>query len=125
MNRPPSSQPSRGSGSGRQRSLMRYACVVASAHHPELREILAPRRNAARDAVQDFLVAHGVAPQEAGHRTVTLLACVDQLVFDRLVDGGPGGELDQEIRDLRAVALGRTAARGREPPVVGPREAGP
>ncbi|MGW0701005.1 TetR/AcrR family transcriptional regulator [Streptomyces sp. NPDC002867] len=99
-------------GPGRQRSLARYACAVESVHHPELREILAPRRNAARDVVQDFLVAHGVPPEEAGRRTITLLACVDGLVFDRLVNSDQEGGLDREVGDLLAVALGRTAAGG-------------
>ncbi|MFD7240212.1 TetR/AcrR family transcriptional regulator [Streptomyces syringium] len=73
-------------GDGRERSLARYACAVESARHPELREILVPRENAARDAVRDFLAAQGV--KDAEGRTLTLLACVDGLVFDRLVGGG-------------------------------------
>jgi DNA-binding transcriptional regulator YbjK len=73
-------------GEGRERSLARFACAVESARHPELREILVPRENAARDAVRDFLAARGVTDPE--RRTVTLLACVDGLVFDRLVGGG-------------------------------------
>ncbi|MCX4986145.1 TetR/AcrR family transcriptional regulator [Streptomyces sp. NBC_00572] len=73
-------------GDGRRRSLARYACALESVHHPELREILVPRDNAGRRLVEAFLVAHGVA--DAGERTVTLLTCVDGLVFDRLVNGG-------------------------------------
>lgn len=56
----------------------------------------------------------------AKRSTVTLLACVDGLVFDRLVNNGREGnldrdldrELDRDIGDLVAVALGRTASRG-------------
>ncbi|MFI2188442.1 TetR/AcrR family transcriptional regulator [Streptomyces sioyaensis] len=88
-------------GDGRRRSLARYACAVESVHHPELREILVLRENVARQAVCDFLVAHGIT--DAGDRTVTLLTCVDGLVFDRLVNGG--SVPDQEIRTLVAAAL--------------------
>lgn len=88
-------------GEGRRRSLARYACAIESVHHAELREILVPRRNAARQAVHDFLAAQGVADAEG--RTVTLLTCVDGLVFDRLVGGGAVS--DQEIRSLVAAAL--------------------
>ncbi|MFF5255885.1 TetR/AcrR family transcriptional regulator [Streptomyces leeuwenhoekii] len=87
-------------GEGRRRSLARYACAIESVHHPELREILVPRENAARQAVRDFLAARGVADAEA--RTVTLLSCVDGLVFDRLVGGGSVSE--QEIHGLVAAA---------------------
>ena len=88
-------------GEGRRRSLARYACAIESVHHPELREILAPRHNAGRQVVRDFLGAHGVTDVE--ERTVTLLTCVDGLVFDRLVGGGTVSE--EEIRGLVAVAL--------------------
>ncbi|MFJ1750615.1 TetR/AcrR family transcriptional regulator [Streptomyces sp. NPDC088116] len=88
-------------GDGRRRSLARYACAIESVHHPELREILVPRRNAARQAVDDFFTAHGVT--DAEDRTVTLLTCVDGLVFDRLVGGGTVS--DHEIRGLVAAAL--------------------
>lgn len=89
-------------GEGRQRSLARYACAVESVRHPELREILVPRRNAAREAVRAFLHAQGVADAEG--RTLTLLACVDGLVFDRLVGGG-GAVPRDEIAGLVAAAL--------------------
>ncbi|GGZ29503.1 TetR/AcrR family transcriptional regulator [Streptomyces poonensis] len=88
-------------GDGRRRSLARYACALESVHHPELREILVPRRNAGRQVVHDFLAAQGVA--DAEDRTVTLLTCVDGLVFDRLVGGGTVS--DQEIHGLVAAAL--------------------
>ncbi|MGW1891167.1 TetR/AcrR family transcriptional regulator [Streptomyces sp. NPDC002004] len=86
---------------GRRRSLARYACAIESVHHPELREILVPRENAGRHVVRDFLAAHGVA--EAEERTVTLLTCVDGLVFDRLVNGGRVSE--KEIGRLVTAAL--------------------
>ncbi|MCX4736486.1 TetR family transcriptional regulator C-terminal domain-containing protein [Streptomyces sp. NBC_01363] len=88
-------------GRGRQRSLAHYACAVESVRHPELREILVPRQNAAREAVRAFLEARGVADAEG--RTLTLLACVDGLVFDRLVGGG--GVPRDEIAGLVAAAL--------------------
>ncbi|MFG2132911.1 TetR/AcrR family transcriptional regulator [Streptomyces sp. NPDC048751] len=88
-------------GEGRRRSLARYACALESVRHPELREILVPRENAARQVAQDFLAARGYA--DAGERTITLLVCVDGLVFDRLVSGG--GVSEAEIRGLVAAAL--------------------
>ncbi|MFD0339774.1 TetR/AcrR family transcriptional regulator [Streptomyces sp. NPDC127117] len=88
-------------GEGRQRSLARYACAVGSVRHPELREILVPRQNTARDVVRAFLRAQGVADAEG--RTLTLLTCVDGLVFDRPVGGG--GVPRGEIAGLVAAAL--------------------
>ncbi len=90
-------------GDGRRRSLARYACALESVHHPELREILVPRQNAGRQVVRDFLTAQGVADEDAKDRTITLLTCVDGLVFDRLVNGGSVSS--QEIRGLVAAAL--------------------
>ncbi|GAB2725134.1 TetR/AcrR family transcriptional regulator [Kitasatospora kifunensis] len=86
---------------GRRRSLARYACAIESVHHPELREILVPHENAGQRVVRDFLAALGLADADA--RTVTLLTCVDGLVFDRLVSGGSVS--DQEIRRLVGAAL--------------------
>ncbi|MFJ9696978.1 TetR/AcrR family transcriptional regulator [Kitasatospora sp. NPDC101183] len=88
-------------GEGRRRSLARYACAVESVRDEELREILVPRENAGRAAVRAFLTERGVADPEA--RTTTLLACVDGLVFDRLVGGG--GVRAEEIEGLVAAAL--------------------
>ncbi|OLZ63016.1 TetR family transcriptional regulator [Streptomyces sp. IMTB 2501] len=88
-------------GDGRTRSLARYACAVESVRHPELREILVPRENLGRQLVCDFLAGQGVA--DAADRTVTLLTCVDGLVFDRLVNGGDVRE--EEVRGLVAAAL--------------------
>ncbi|MFF0431329.1 TetR/AcrR family transcriptional regulator [Streptomyces sp. NPDC004327] len=72
-------------GEGRRRSLARYACVLESVRDPELRDILVPRENPGRRAVRDFLAGRGVTDPEA--RTLTLLACVDGLVLDRVVAG--------------------------------------
>lgn len=88
-------------GQGRERTLARYACAVESVRHPELREILTPRENAARDVMRDFLARQGVA--DPGARTLTLLACVDGLVFDRLVGGGQVSE--EEIASLVTAAV--------------------
>ncbi|MGW2250610.1 TetR/AcrR family transcriptional regulator [Kitasatospora sp. NPDC001660] len=88
-------------GEGRRRSLARYACAVESVRDPELREILVPRENAGRAVVRAFLVERGVA--EPVERTTTLLACIDGLVFDRLVGGGEVRE--DEIRGLVSAAL--------------------
>ncbi|RKT19767.1 TetR family transcriptional regulator [Streptomyces sp. 1114.5] len=94
-------------GEGRRRSLARYACAVESVRDPELREILVPRENAGRAAVRAFLAERGV-PDPDG-RTGTLLACVDGLVFDRLV--GEGEPEADEIEGLVAAAL-RGASAG-------------
>lgn len=51
--------------------------------------------------MRDFLALHGVADVEG--RTLTLLACVDGLVFDRLLAGGSVPE--EEIRGLVTAAL--------------------
>nr|WP_308368694.1 TetR family transcriptional regulator C-terminal domain-containing protein [Streptomyces sp. ISL-36] len=95
-------------GEGRRRSLARYACAVESVRDPELRDILIPRENPARDAVRRFLAAHRVEDPEG--RTLTLLACVDGLVFDRLVRGGDVSV--EEVEGLVTAAL-RPAGAGR------------
>lgn len=94
-------------GEGRRRSLARYACAVESVRDPELREILVPRENAGRAVVRTFLAEQGVADPDG--RTATLLACIDGLVFDRLVGGGETGA--DELQGLVAAAL-RGAAVG-------------
>ncbi|WP_093616911.1 TetR family transcriptional regulator C-terminal domain-containing protein [Streptomyces indicus] len=96
-------------GEGRRRTLARYACTVESVHQPELREILRPRENAGRDLVRTFLAAHGALDPES--RTLTLLACVDGLVFDRLTGGGEVSE--DEVRGLVDAALRGDDATGR------------
>ncbi|WP_369033930.1 TetR/AcrR family transcriptional regulator [Streptomyces adonidis] len=88
-------------GEGRRRSLARYACAIESVRHPELREVLVPRDNPARRVAAEFLAGRGV--RDAPGRTVTLLTCVDGLVFDRLVNGGEVSA--EEIGGLVASAL--------------------
>ncbi|MFI0975787.1 TetR/AcrR family transcriptional regulator [Streptomyces sp. NPDC021093] len=88
-------------GEGRRRSLARYACAVESVRDPELREILLPRENAGREKVRLFLAEHGVPQTELESRSHTLLACIDGLVFDRLVSGG---EVPREALDLLVAA---------------------
>jgi DNA-binding transcriptional regulator YbjK len=89
-------------GPGRRRTLARYACTIESVRHPELREILVPRDNSGHAAVRLFLAAHGV-PEPAA-RAIPFLACVDGLVFARLVAGD--GEVPREdVRVLVAAAL--------------------
>ena len=98
---------------GRARSLARYACTVESVRHPELREILTHRENAADSALRAFLAAHGVPDPDA--RARTLESCVDGLVFDRLVRGGAVPR--EELRGLVVAAL-------REPDTPQPLESG-
>ncbi|MEU8543920.1 TetR family transcriptional regulator C-terminal domain-containing protein [Streptomyces sp. NPDC048717] len=94
-------------GAGRRRSLARYACVLESVRDPELRDILVPRENPGRRTVRDFLAARGVPDPEA--RTLTLLACVDGLVLDRVVTANDAvsgrDEVRKEIEGLVAAAL--------------------
>jgi DNA-binding transcriptional regulator YbjK len=89
------------SASGRRRTLARYACTVESVRHPELREILTPRDNAAHVAVRAFLAAHGAPDPTA--RTLTLLYCVDGLVFNGLTTGGRVRR--EDVEGLVAAAL--------------------
>ncbi|MEV5550164.1 TetR family transcriptional regulator C-terminal domain-containing protein [Streptomyces sp. NPDC052309] len=88
-------------GPGRRRTLARYTCAVESLNHPELREILTPRDNAAQATVRAFLAARG-AP-DAPARTRTLLHCVDGLVFNALTQGG--GVPREDVAGLVAGAL--------------------
>ncbi|MFC5885272.1 MULTISPECIES: TetR/AcrR family transcriptional regulator [Kitasatospora] len=103
-------------GEGRRRSLARYACAVESVRDPELREILVPRENAGRAVVRAFVAAQGVPDPEG--RTLTLLACIDGLVFDRLVCGG--GVRQDEIEGLVAAALRSPGGAAPEAPSAGP-----
>lgn len=74
------------SGPATRRTLARYTCTVESVRHPELGEILTPHDNAAHTAVRSFLADRGVPDPAA--RTLTLLRCVDGLVFNGLTRGG-------------------------------------
>ncbi|GAA1866684.1 TetR/AcrR family transcriptional regulator [Asanoa iriomotensis] len=70
---------------GRERTLARYACLLEATHRPELRTILEYGR-ASRDQARTLMEAAGVAnPSQAGDHFV---ACVDGLLFDRMVGAG-------------------------------------
>jgi len=70
---------------GRERTLARYACLLEATHHPELRTILEYGRTS-RDQARALMTAAGVAdPAQAGDHFV---ACVDGLLFDRMVGAG-------------------------------------
>lgn len=96
---------------GRTRTLARYACLLEATHHEELRGILAygavPRDHATR-----LLRAAGADdPRTAGTHFV---ACVDGLLFDRLIGAGalasPPPGTEENRRDL-ALAV-RSVLRG-------------
>ncbi|AVT37622.1 TetR/AcrR family transcriptional regulator [Plantactinospora sp. BB1] len=100
---------------GRTRTLARYACLLEATHHPELREILS-YGTASRTQARALLRQAGAAdPERSGNH---LVACVDGLLFDRLVGAGsltapaPGSEqsrqdLHQAVRTvLFAMAAG-------------------
>ncbi|WP_229068830.1 TetR/AcrR family transcriptional regulator [Actinoplanes sp. DH11] len=70
---------------GRNRTLARYACLLEATHHPEIRTILA-YGDASRAQSAAMLAAAGVPdPERAGRH---LVACIDGLLFDRLVGAG-------------------------------------
>jgi len=98
---------------GRTRTLARYACLLEATHHPELRTILA-YGNASRAQARALLAAAGAEePDQAGAHFV---ACVDGLLFDRLIGAGaltaptPGSPESRE--DLRAAVRTLLAAFG-------------
>jgi DNA-binding transcriptional regulator YbjK len=69
----------------RNRTLARYACLLEATHHPELRTILA-YGDSSRAQARAMLAAAGAPhPEQAGDR---LVACIDGLLFDRLVGAG-------------------------------------
>jgi DNA-binding transcriptional regulator YbjK len=69
----------------RNRTLARYACLLEATHHPELRTILA-HGNSSRAQARAMLAATGAPhPEQAGDH---LVACIDGLLFDRLVGAG-------------------------------------
>ncbi|GAA3723752.1 hypothetical protein GCM10022225_00770 [Plantactinospora mayteni] len=87
---------------GRTRTLARYACLLEATHHPELREILS-YGIAFRTQARALLARAGATdPERTGNH---LVACVDGLLFDRLVGAGsltapdPGSE--QSRQDLQ------------------------
>ncbi|MBE1488113.1 TetR/AcrR family transcriptional regulator [Plantactinospora soyae] len=110
---------------GRTRTLARYACLLEATHHPELRDILA-YGTASRTQARALLSRAGAAdPEQRGNH---LVACVDGLLFDRLVGAGsltapaPGSEqsrrdLHQAVRTvLFAMAGIDPGSTGTEPP---------
>ncbi|MFU8849781.1 TetR/AcrR family transcriptional regulator [Micromonospora sp. SL1-18] len=69
----------------RHRTLARYACLLEATHHPELRTIL-EHGDASRAQSRSMLAAAGAQnPAQAGDH---LVACIDGLLFDRLVGAG-------------------------------------
>jgi DNA-binding transcriptional regulator YbjK len=69
----------------RNRTLARYACLLEATHHPELRSILT-HGDASRAQSRAMLAAAGAAdPERAGDH---LVACIDGLLFDRLIGAG-------------------------------------
>lgn len=101
-------------GAGRHRALARYACLLESIRYPELRDILAPHETAARAQTRELLAAAGAPDPE--RRARDLVACIDGLIFDRLVGTGataappPGtpearNELAATVRTLLHAAI--------------------
>jgi DNA-binding transcriptional regulator YbjK len=70
---------------GRNRTLARYACLLEATHHAEIRTVLA-HGDASRAQAAAMLAAAGVPDAEQAGRH--LVACVDGLLFDRLVGAG-------------------------------------
>lgn len=88
---------------GRRRTLARYACLLEAVHRPELRRIL-DHGTVLREQARALLAAAGAPdPRRQGDQFV---ACIDGLLFDRLVGAGalsapvPGSPESRE--DLRS-----------------------
>jgi DNA-binding transcriptional regulator YbjK len=86
---------------GRSRTLARYACLLEATHHPELRQILDYGR-ASRELARAMMAAAGAGnPAQAGDH---LVACIDGLLFDRLIGAGaltaPPPGTDESRADL-------------------------
>jgi AcrR family transcriptional regulator len=101
---------------GRRRALARYACLLEATHHPELREILA-YGDASRAQARAILTQAGAPDVE--RRGDHLVACIDGLLFDRLIGAGartappPGtpasrDDLTVAVRTLLSAMSGRT-----------------
>ncbi|MCF2532404.1 TetR/AcrR family transcriptional regulator [Yinghuangia soli] len=71
---------------GRNRALARYACLTETSRYPELRALLEPHEAAARAQARDLLARAGAPHPE--RRAGEYVACVDGLVFDRLIGAG-------------------------------------
>ncbi|MBF9128356.1 TetR/AcrR family transcriptional regulator [Plantactinospora sp. S1510] len=113
--------------SGRTRTLARYACLLEATHHPELRDILS-YGTASRTQARALLARAGaVNPEQRGNH---LVACVDGLLFDRLVGAGsltappPGSEqsradLHQAVRTVLFAMAGTDLPETGDPPTRG------
>ncbi|MEV4890946.1 hypothetical protein AB0K48_16290 [Nonomuraea sp. NPDC055795] len=97
---------------GRNRALARYQCLLETIQYPRLRAILTPHEEAAREQVRAFLERAGAPDPRA--RARDYVACVDGLIFDRLMGGAdapePGtaaarAELAATIRRLLEAAI--------------------
>ncbi|MEQ4305701.1 TetR family transcriptional regulator [Plantactinospora sp. B6F1] len=105
---------------GRIRTLARYACLLEATHHPELREILS-YGIASRTQARALLGQAGAAdPERSGKH---LVACLDGLLFDRLVGAGsldapvPGSEQSrQDLYQAVRTVLFAMAATGSPAP---------
>lgn len=98
------------SAPARHRTVARYTCATESVRHPELREILTSHDNAAHTAVRAFLTTHGTP--NAAARTLTLLHCVDGLIFNGLAQGGRVAR--EDVEGLVCAALrGATGAQAK------------
>ncbi|AGZ43866.1 TetR/AcrR family transcriptional regulator [Actinoplanes friuliensis] len=114
---------------GRDRTLARYACLLEATHHPELRTILG-HGESSRVQARALLAAAGAAhPDQAGDHFV---ACVDGLLFDRLIGAGaltaPTPGTPQSRADLatavRAVLRGLSEQPGPPAPPGDPQPRG-
>lgn len=99
---------------GCRRTLARYACLLEATHHPELRTILA-YGDVSRLQATAMLAGAGVPePERAGGH---LVACIDGLLFDRVVGAGsrhapaPGTAANRE--DLAAAIATLATSRHR------------
>ncbi|MGK5742180.1 TetR/AcrR family transcriptional regulator [Micromonospora sp. URMC 103] len=101
---------------GRTRTLARYACLLEATHHPELRTILDYGRTHRVHARALLAAAGAPRPEQAGDHFV---ACVDGLLFDRLVGAGaltapPPGTAESRAdltTAIRAILGALTSAR--------------
>nr|WP_223184786.1 TetR/AcrR family transcriptional regulator [Streptomyces sp. CBMA152] len=84
--------------SGRDRQLARFELSMEATRRPELREVLRASGASVRAEVAGLLARVGVP--DPARRAAVLVACVDGLVFDRLVGAGSA---DDDPAVLRTV----------------------
>lgn len=77
-------------------TLARYELTLEAARRPELRALLIANGARFRDAASQLLTALGVT--DARRRGPELVACLDGLVFDRLVGAGARAADRAELR---------------------------